>query len=146
MTIRVFVQNQAGSTCKNSHDEKTLAFQHSEVVPHPYPFPYGFVIGTGARDGGNVDCYVITNRRLETGQIVECDAIGLMEQFEDGVEDHNILTRLLDEPVVVNEVVEAALTEHVLACFRDASVPMAVGRFLGRDAALAHIASHLEPA
>ena len=135
MTIRVFVQNQAGSTCKNSHDEKTLAFQHSEVVPHPYPFPYGFVIGTGARDGGNVDCYVITNRRLETGQIVECDAIGL-----------NILARLLDEPVVLNEVMEAALTEHVLACFRAASVGIAVGRFLGRDAALAHISSHLEPA
>ena len=146
MTIRVFVQNEAGSTRKNYHDEKMLAFQHSQVVPHPYPFPYGFVIGTDAGDGGNVDCYVITNRVLDTGQVVECEPIGLMEQFEDGVEDHNILARLLDEPVVINQVMEAALTEHVLACFRGASVPIAVGRFLGRDAALALIASHFEPA
>ncbi|HSR92763.1 MAG TPA: inorganic diphosphatase, partial [Gemmatimonadales bacterium] len=124
----------------------TLAFQHSQVVPHPYPFPYGFVIGTDAGDGGNVDCYVITNRQLKTGQVVECEPLALMEQFEDGVEDHNILARLLDEPVVINEVMEAALTEHVLACFRDTSEPIAVGRFLGREAALAHIASHLEPA
>jgi len=146
MTIRVFVQNEAGSTLKNYHDEKTLAFQHSQVVPHPYPFPYGFVIGTDSGDGGNVDCYVITNRTLKTGQIVECDPIGLMEQFEDDVEDHNILARLLDEPVVTNEVMEAALTEHVQACFRAASVRLTVGHFFGRDAALAHIASHLEPA
>jgi inorganic pyrophosphatase len=103
------------------------------------------VIGTDSGDGGNVDCYVITNRTLKSGQIVECDPIGLMEQFEDGVEDHNILARLLDEPVVINQVTEAALTEHVLACFRGASVPIAAGRFLGRDAALAHIASHFEP-
>jgi inorganic pyrophosphatase len=41
------------------------------------------VIGTDSGDGGNVDCYVITNRTLKTGQIVECDPIGLMEQFED---------------------------------------------------------------
>jgi len=146
MTIRVFVQNEAGSTRKNYHDEKTLAFQHSRVVPHPYPFPYGFVIGTDAGDGGNVDCYVITNRVLETGQVVECEPIGLMEQFEDGVEDHNVLARLLDESLVINEVMEAALTEHLLACFRNASVRIAVGRFLGQEAALAHIASHLEPA
>ena len=61
------------------------------------------MIGTDSGDGGNVDCYVITTRILKTGQIVECDPIGLMEQFEDGVEDHNILARLLDEPVVINE-------------------------------------------
>ena len=146
MTIRVFVQNEAGSTRKNYHDEKTLAFQHSQVIPHPYPFPYRFVIGTDAGDSGNVECYEITNRMLKTGQDVECEPIGLMEQFEDGVEDHNILARLLDEPVVINQVMEAALTEHVLACFRAASERIAVGRFLGRDAALAHIASHLGPA
>jgi len=146
MRIRVFVQNEAGSIQKNQHDEKTLQYLHSESIAHAYPYPYGFVIGTDSRDGGNVDCYVITNRTLKTGQIVECDPIGLMEQFEDGVDDHNILARMLDEPVVLNEVMEAALTEHVLACFRDASVGIAVGRFLGREAALAHIASHLEPA
>jgi hypothetical protein len=135
MRIRVFVQNEAGSIQKNQHDEKTLQYLHSESIAHAYPFPYGFVFGTEGGDGGNVDCYVITTQTLKTGQIVECDAIGL-----------NILARLLDEPVVLNEVMEAALTEHVLACFRAASVGIAVGRFLGRDAALAHISSHLEPA
>ena len=89
------------------------------------------MIGTDSGDGGNVDCYVITNRTLKSGQIVECDPIGLMEQFEDGVEDHNILARLLDEPVVINQVTEAALTEHVLACFEVPAYPLRRAAFSG---------------
>jgi hypothetical protein len=45
MTIRVFVQNEAGSNRKNYHDEKTLEFWRSQIVSHAYPFPYGFIKG-----------------------------------------------------------------------------------------------------
>jgi inorganic pyrophosphatase len=93
------------STQKNYHNEKTLAFRHSRVVSHAYPLPYGFVIDTTASDGGGVDCFVITDRELRTGQIVECEPIGLMEQFEDGVEDHNVLAKLLGE---TSEVTQAS--------------------------------------
>jgi inorganic pyrophosphatase len=143
MTIRVFIQNEAGSDIKHYHDEKTLAFSHSRVVSHAYPFPYGFVVGTSAADGGNVDCFVITDRALKTGQLVECEPIGLMEQFEDGLDDHNIIARLVDETPRVTPDTETALTQHVLACFRD--VPgkrVAIGQFLGIEAAHSHIALH----
>lgn len=145
MTIRVFVQNEAGSNLKNYHDEKALVFKRSVVVSHRYPFPYGFIIGTDSGDGCNVDCYVITDRILKTGEVVECEPIGLMEQFEDGVVDHNVLGRLLDEERDVSEQVESALTKHVLACFQHVSGKgMSVGRFLGVSDAHAHIASHAE--
>lgn len=143
MTIRVFVQNEAGSNQKNYHDEKTLTLSHSRIVSHAYPFPYGFVIGTDAGDGCNVDCFVITDRPLRTGQIVECEPLGLMEQFEDGVEDHNVLARPLGEGWEVTRAVEVALTEHVLECFRHVEgKQMRVGRFLGGKDAEAHVVSH----
>jgi inorganic pyrophosphatase len=145
MTIRVFVQNEAGSNRKNYHDEKTLEYRRSQVVSHAYPYPYGFIIGTDAGDGCNVDCFVITNQQLRTGQIVECEPLALMEQFEDGVEDHNVLARLQDEAVIMTEHVEQALTAHVLACFRHVDGKrMAVGRFRSAGDALSHIASHWE--
>lgn len=144
MTICVFVQNEAGSSQKNYHDEKTLAFRHSRVVSHAYPFAYGFIIGTEADDECSVDCFVITDRVLRTGQIVECEPIGLMEQFEDGVEDHNVLARPLGESWDVTGVMEAALTEHVLACFRHVEgKKMRVGRFLGVRDAEAYVVAHL---
>jgi inorganic pyrophosphatase len=145
MTVQVFVQNEAGSSQKHYHDEKTLAFRHSRVVSHAYPFPYGFIIGTDAIDGGNVDCFVITDRPLRTGQIVECEMVGLMEQFEDGLEDHNVLAKPLGEGGEVTGAVEAALTDHVLACFRHVDGnQMRVGRFLGSEHAEAYVVSHSE--
>jgi inorganic pyrophosphatase len=145
MTIRVFVQNEAGSDRKNYHDEKTLVFRRSVVVSHKYPFPYGFIVGTDSGDDCNVDCYVITDRVLKIGQVVECEPIGLMEQFEDGVVDHNVLARLPNEDRNVSDDVVSALTEHVLECFQHVSGKrMSVGRFLGASDAHAHIASHAE--
>lgn len=145
MTIRVFVQNEAGSNQKNYHDEKTLAFRQSRVVSHAYPLPYGFIIGTDADDGGNVDCFIVTGRSLKSGQIIDCEPIGLMEQIEDGVADHNVLATPLGEHGEVTEAVQAALTEHVLECFRDVKgKQVRVGRFLGIAAAEAHIVSRSE--
>ena len=143
MAIRVFVQNEAGSTEKHYHDEKTLVYRFSRTVAHKYPFPYGFIIGTSARDGCNVDCFVITRRTLRTGQIVECEPLGLMEQFENGIDDHNVLARLTDEIADVTPDVKDALTEHVLACFQNVEgKQVSVGRFLAAIDAASHIASH----
>lgn len=80
MRIRVFVQNEAGSRQKNRHNEKTLVWLYSDVVSHPYPFPYGFIVGTSAADSDSVDCFVVTRRELLPNQIVECEPIGLMRR------------------------------------------------------------------
>ena len=60
MPMTVFVQNEAGSNRKHYHNEKTLELQRAVDVSERYPFPYGFVVGTTAEDGCNVDCYIIS--------------------------------------------------------------------------------------
>jgi inorganic pyrophosphatase len=91
MLVNVFIENEAGSSRKNHHDEKSLRFQRSELVSRAYPYPYGFIVGTVNADGDCLDCFVITGQQLKTGDVVACDAIGLMEQTEDGLSDHNVL-------------------------------------------------------
>lgn len=118
MRIKVFVQNEAGSNLKNHHDEKTLTFEFSEHVSRPYPFPYGFLIGTTAQDGCNLDCYVVTGRQIRTGTIVECEPIGLMEQFEDGIEDHNVLAVPVGESAEVTETIQRTQPEQRISITR----------------------------
>lgn len=89
----------AGSNQKHYHDEKTLEWKSVATVSIAYPFPYGFIVGTSADDGCNVDCFVLTDRPLRTGQVVDCQVGGLMEQLEDGHEDHNLLAVLPASPV-----------------------------------------------
>lgn len=145
MQIKVFVQNEAGSNLKNYHDEKTLAFRFAKHVSRPYPFPYGFVIGTTARDGCNLDCYVITRRDIRTATIMECEPVGLMEQFEDGVEDHNVLAVPAGESADVTDAVQKTLIEFVENVFRHMKgKQIRAGRFLSATEANAHIQSRAD--
>lgn len=140
MQIHVFVQNEAGSNRKNYHDEKTLDYKFTKIVSRAYPYPYGFIIGTTGSDGCNVDCFVITDRPLHTGQTVACEPIGLMEQIEDGVEDHNVLAKLPDENLRISPEVEAVLADFVSNVFRHVEGKrISAGRFLGIEQAEAHI-------
>ena len=141
--MKVFIQNEAGSRTKHSHHEKSLELLGTEQVSLPYPFPYGFVLGTTAEDGMNVDCFVLTSKRLRTGQVVDCDPIGLMEQFEDGKTDHNVLAVPSGEAGGVDAGTQQTLTEFVTHVFDH--IPgkaIAAARFLDAQAAKDHVAGH----
>jgi inorganic pyrophosphatase len=138
--MRVFIQNEAGSFVKHSHDEKTLVLLGEQRVSRAYPFPYGFILDTTGEDGDNVDCFVLTQEKLRTGQIVECEPIALMEQIEDGEIDHNILAVLRGENPGLNSEVKQTLIDFVGHVFDHiAGKKILVGEYRGSDAAIQHI-------
>ena len=144
MTVRVFIQNEAGSHQKNYHDEKRLVWQRAVTVSRAYPFPYGFVIDTSADDGCNVDCFVITDSPLRTGQRVDCEVVGLMEQFEDDQVDHNVLAGLPGSEATIDDAVRERLRVFVANVF--SHIPgkrVDAGRFLNASEAQKHIARHI---
>jgi inorganic pyrophosphatase len=135
--VKVFIQNEAGSLTKHYHDEKSLELKRSAQVSRPYPFPYGFVLDTTAEDGCNVDCFVLTRRRLRTGETIECEPVALMEQFEDGLNDHNVIAVLAGDEYPFDDAARLALTDFVQHVFDH--VPgkrVEVGKLLGRLEAL----------
>jgi inorganic pyrophosphatase len=139
-SVTVFVENEAGSSIKHHHDEQALRLLFTEQVARPYPFAYGFVPGTTGPDGDCVDCFVITDRVLGTGDQIECTVVAFMEQVEAGERDHNLIAVPIGEPVPDLEAVYGELREFV-AHFRDhdptrTSVP---GRLLGIDAAVRYL-------
>ena len=148
--MKVFVENEAGSDQKNLYNEKTLEYKKTVTVSRKYPYPYGFILNTTSGDGDNVDAFIITDKELKTGQIVECEPVGLMEQMEkswdefkgDAEEvDHNVLMVLKgSDPDVVSNEVKDHLTDFVLHVF-DHIRPNKnrVGNFLDKDVALQYI-------
>ena len=140
MNLKVFIQNEAGSNRKHHHNEKTFEWRRTVEVSRPYPFPYGFILGTTCADGGNLDCFVITEQRFGSGDLVDCEVIGLMEQVEDGLEDHNILVCLPKEAVTITAEIESTLTEFVSHVFdRVEGKQLHIGRFLGKADAEAQV-------
>lgn len=139
--MRVFIENEAGRNRKNTFDERTLAHLGTVEVSRPYPYPYGFVIGTRGGDGDAVDCFVLTATQLKSGTIVDCEVLGLLEQIEDGETDHKVIAAPVGEARAVDDAIVARLTAFIGGVF--AHVPgkrMTIGRLLGAEAADAYLA------
>ena len=140
-TIDVFIENEAGSDVKHHYDEEHLTLLRIERLPAAYPFPYGFVPGTLAPDGDAADCFVLTARRLSSGEVVSCEPVALQEQTEGGAVDHNVLAVLPGEPVPDLEAVAALIARFGEEGF--AGMPgreTVAGRLLGAAEALEYLA------
>ena len=148
--MKVFIENEANSNQKNLYNEKTLEYKKTVTVSRKYPYPYGFILDTTSGDGDNLDVFVITDKKLKHGQVVECSPIGLMEQIEKSWDkseqdleeiDHNILAVLTgEEKNVINEDVKNCLTDFVLHVFDHiCKNKNRVGNFLDKESALKYI-------
>lgn len=146
-TVRVFVENAAGSSEKNTYDETTLAHLGSAAVSAPYPYAYGFVRDTRSGDGDAVDCFVVTDRPLLSGTLVDCTVLHLLEQVEDGAVDHKVLAVPADAAAALPDGAEAAIRTFIETVF--AHVPgkeMRLGELRDAGAALDYLrASGLTP-
>jgi len=135
--MKVFIENEAGSSEKNIFNEKALEYKKTHIVSAPYPFPYGFVLDTTSGDGDNLDCFVLTNKPLSSREVVDVEPIGMFEQIEDGKEDHKVLAVLNGEDWPIDKATENVLRkfiEEVFSLLPDKTI--FVGRFLGKEDAL----------
>lgn len=138
--IKVLIQVEGGSSQRRFYDERTLEYKETRQSHQPFPYPYGFILGTRAADGDSVDCYIITREKVPAGSIVECDPVGLMEQNEDGEIDHKVLAALPGQSVELSLELLEELRNFIYGIFaRYPSVDIKIGDLLPRDAALQHI-------
>lgn len=138
--LQIFIENKAGSCSKNEYDPRTLSHLGSSPVSLPYPYPYGFVVGTVAGDGDSVDCFVLTETELLSGETIDCRAVALIEQVEDGEVDHKVIGVPVGENGSLDDATAGRLIAFIQGVF--AHIPgkrMEVGRVLGAPEAEAFV-------
>jgi inorganic pyrophosphatase len=147
--MKVFIENEAGSDQKNLYNEKTLEYRKTVPVARKYPYPYGFILDSTSGDGDNLDCFIITDKILKSGQIVECEPVGIMEQLEITLdkdkrevveEDYNVLTVFPDEKIEIDDIKKEQLRAFVSHVFDHLpNKKIQVGNFLDQNSALQYI-------
>jgi len=138
--IKVLIQVQASSCDRKIYNEQTLEYRETRQSARPYPYAYGFIVGTMAEDGDAVDCYVLTKDGVTAGEIVECEPLGLLEQDEDGEIDHKVLAGLSGQEVDLNDELLKELQDFIYSIFSAfPNMHVSVGPIRSRDAALQHI-------
>ena len=141
--INVLIQTAGGTSERRVYDERTLEYKETRRGAHPYPYPYGFILGTRSEDGDCVDCYVITHAPLEAGSIVECEPVGLLEQHEGDEIDHKILAALPGQAIELDREVVETLRDFIYTIFANFPGLLKIGDLLPREKALEHIQEHL---
>jgi inorganic pyrophosphatase len=137
MQMKVVIENEAGSRTRHIFSERTRKLQATCDIKREYPFPQGFILGTNSSDNVEcLDCYLLTRTRLRSGAIINADPIGLFEQIEDGHNIPKILAVLSGEQFEITPDVQSKLRNFVSGAFDGVKV----GRFLGKDKAMALIA------
>ncbi len=138
--MRVFIENEAGSRTKNLHNDVTFAPRGSTQVSLPYPYPYGFVIGTVGGDGDAVDCFVLTDSELASGDIIDCNPVGFLEKVEDGEIDNKVLSVPANEHRVLDHATVTEVTAFTSGfSARVAGKQMETSRLLGSAEAHAYV-------
>ena len=69
--LQILVQVAAGSCDRRIYNERTLEYLETRPGSRPYPYLYGFIVGTSAEDGACVDCYLITSDPVTAGSELE---------------------------------------------------------------------------
>lgn len=90
VSLKAIIEVDKGSSKRAVFDDHLELIRY-RMVNTPYPFPYGFILNTSSEDGDGIDCYILTDKHLQAGTIIDCVPIGLLEQFENEEVDSKII-------------------------------------------------------
>ncbi len=87
--INVFIEIPQGSSIKYELDKETgvVFVDRFLYTAFAYPFNYGFIPGTEARDGDPVDVLVLSDKAVFPGCVIPAVPIGMLEmEDEEGID------------------------------------------------------------
>lgn len=89
--IEVYIEVQQNSNIKYESKNGKLIFDRVLHTPMTYPYNYGYIPGTLANDGDELDVMVITNYALLPGCYVKTKLIGVLYTKDENGLDEKIL-------------------------------------------------------
>ncbi len=143
--MNVFVENDKGSRKRIRYDERTFEFKESFDVDYAYPYAYGFITNTNKHQEDCIDCYIITNRPLPSGAVVDCEPLGMIEMHEDAEIDHKVLMGFRDEPAGDLNDISTEIKTFIRNIFKKfKEVHITFGRLVSKEETLAFIRNQFE--
>lgn len=99
-SFNVIVEIPSGSNEKFEYDEASGQMKVDFIFKDlSFPFNYGFIAGTLGGDGDQLDAIVLSAAAINSGTIVKCKAIGILQTIDRGEVDDKIICVPLQEPI-----------------------------------------------
>ena len=95
------IEISKGSNMKYELDKKTgmLALDRVLFTATYYPMNYGFIPRTLSEDGDPLDVFVLCSETIESGALVKCYPIGIINMTDQSEQDQKIIAIPFGDPV-----------------------------------------------
>ena len=92
-TVNAVIEISKGTSAKYEYDIKNDIFKLDRCLMSAmvYPASYGFIPSTLAADGDALDIIVYNAIPIDRGTLVECNVIGCLDMYDNGVADYKVL-------------------------------------------------------
>jgi inorganic pyrophosphatase len=96
--VKVYIEIEKHTNIKYEYDKSLRTLVIDRILPYPYfyPYAYGFIPGTLAADGDDLDVLVISDYKLERNDVYMAYIVGVLVMEDEKGMDEKILC-VLDE-------------------------------------------------
>ncbi len=143
--MQVFIEALKNSDLRTRYDETTFQRQEAFKVSSPYPYAYGFIMGSNKKGEDCLDCYVLTDETLMEGQSLDCEPVFMIEVYEGSEEDHKVIMKTVEHEIDNDELVANTIKSFIIKIFsEDPEVRISFGRIIGKEETIQFINSHMQ--
>jgi len=115
--VRVYIEIEQNSNLKYETCKETNTLMLDRVLPPPYvyPYPYGYIVGTRAADGDDLDIVVLTEKPVSKDTYLDVYIVGVLIMEDEKGMDEKVLCVLREDADRITDIgdVSAEIQERV---------------------------------
>jgi inorganic pyrophosphatase len=104
VTVFVEIEKDSNQKFEYNHETKTLELDRILESPYFYPYSYGFVPNTKAKDNDELDILIITNKKISNNQYYEVFIVGVLVMEDENGMDEKVLCVLEEDYNKINDL------------------------------------------
>ena len=104
VTVFIEIEKDSNEKFEYNHETKTLELDRILESPYFYPYSYGFIPNTKAKDNDELDILIVTNKPILKGNFYEVFIVGVLVMEDENGMDEKVLCVLEEDYDKINDL------------------------------------------
>ena len=104
VTVFIEIEKDSNKKFEYNHETKTLELDRILEAPYFYPYPYGFIPNTKAKDSDELDILIITDKKIPNNNYYDAYIVGVLVMEDENGMDEKVLCVLQEDYNKINNL------------------------------------------
>jgi inorganic pyrophosphatase len=104
--VAVYIEIEKGSNLKYEFNKELNELELERILPRPffYPYAYGYILGTKAMDGDELDILIITDKYIPIDTYLTAYIVGVLIMEDEEGMDEKVLCVLEEDAARIRDI------------------------------------------